>query len=224
MAIEKLIEYLPGLTVLISLIGLFGNFWQNYYANRLKIIEKTSDLITKFKQRVSIPFNTLIDLISNERTERIKEAEKSGAKLADSDFNEITLSVLDLHGKEILGLLDELNQLNYLLRSRYVNTKDFIEFTSSDISKIVPFLIKNNLISTIEIHSFLDIINIMVVMKMTEEQIAEKKLADARRKIEKWREEGLAARREAEIKYSRHVLPLPDWATEEGQAKHNGLI
>ncbi|MDR0898755.1 MAG: hypothetical protein LBM27_00175 [Lactobacillaceae bacterium] len=144
MTTKIIVSLLPAMAVLISLIGLFGNYWQNFFANRLKIVEKTDEIINRFKENVIRPFNVLINQINLERIEEFNILNDKKNELDDQDYSLVTKSIVQLHRDEILLVIKELNQLSLLLRTRYVSTSSFLEFTVDDIKSFILFLSENS--------------------------------------------------------------------------------
>ncbi|MDR0898757.1 MAG: hypothetical protein LBM27_00185 [Lactobacillaceae bacterium] len=56
---------------------------------------------------------------------------------------------------------------------------------------------------------------------MTEAQVVKKNTELARKRIAELAKRAEKASKDAEILYSDHILPLPDWATKEGREKQN---
>ncbi|MDR0899168.1 MAG: hypothetical protein LBM27_02290 [Lactobacillaceae bacterium] len=155
MGIKELIEYLPALAVIISLVGLFGNFWQNYYANKSRVTERTDDMIRRFEREVVEKFNRVTLLIEEEKNSQFTTFEEK-TSLTNENRKDILISISNEHADEITQVFKNLNQLTYLLSSNYVDEIAFKKIVNPDIGALVGFLeSEENEFSLSEICNFL---------------------------------------------------------------------
>jgi hypothetical protein len=118
--VEIIIRNATLIALILSASGLIGTFWQNFYSNRLRVTEKTDQVIERFRNDVTSEFNIYEDKVYESYQVTEKEFRKLGKVVETEDLKQLQYLASTEHILDLNEILIKFDTLAMTMNSRYV--------------------------------------------------------------------------------------------------------